>query len=102
PLDAQTRLQLQGELLRIWEETGTSVLFITHDLAEAIALSRRVVVMSARPGRFETLRSIELNEPRNIARIHDDPKFREAYDVMWDTLEDVVRRSTTPAQGTQP
>ncbi|HTN61192.1 MAG TPA: ABC transporter ATP-binding protein, partial [Devosia sp.] len=47
PLDAQTRLQLQGELLRIWEETGTSVLFITHDLAEAIALSRRVVVMSA-------------------------------------------------------
>jgi NitT/TauT family transport system ATP-binding protein len=95
PLDAQTRLQLQSELLRIWSETGTSVLFITHDLAEAIALSQRVVVMSARPGRFETIRDITLNEPRNIARIHDDPGFRAAYDELWEQLEDVVHRAST-------
>jgi len=98
PLDAQTRLQLQSELLRIWSETGTSVLFITHDLAEAIALSQRVVVMSARPGRFEVVRDVTLAEPRNIARIHDDPGFRTAYDELWDKLEDVVQRGT-PQQG---
>lgn len=93
PLDAQTRLQLQTELLRIWEETNTSVLFITHDLAEAIALSRRVAVMSARPGTITSLEEIVINEPRDIAHIHDDPQFREVYDRMWTQLEAIVRQS---------
>jgi NitT/TauT family transport system ATP-binding protein len=91
PLDAQTRLQLQIELLRIWAETGVSVLFITHDLAEAIALSTRVAIMSAKPGRIEAVREVTLQEPRNIARIHDDPQFRVMYDDLWDMLEVIVR-----------
>jgi NitT/TauT family transport system ATP-binding protein len=91
PLDAQTRLQLQIELLRIWGETKVSVLFITHDLAEAIALSTSVAIMSAKPGRIEAVREVTLQEPRNIARIHDDPQFRVMYDDLWDMLEVIVR-----------
>jgi NitT/TauT family transport system ATP-binding protein len=91
PLDAQTRLQLQIELLRIWAETRVSVLFITHDLTEAIALSTGVAIMSAKPGRIEAVREVTLQEPRNIARIHDDPRFRVMYDDLWDLLEVIVR-----------
>src|SRR5258708_25284503 len=91
PLDAQTRLQLQIELLRVWGETKVSVLLITHDLAEAMALSTSVAIMSAKPGRIEAVREVTLQEPRNIARIHDDPQFRVMYDDLWDMLEVIVR-----------
>jgi NitT/TauT family transport system ATP-binding protein len=97
PLDAQTRLELQGELLRIWEETKVSVLFITHDLTEAIALSSQVAIMSARPGRITELRDVPLARPRDIARLHDDPAYRQIYDHLWDTLKMVVEEARTSA-----
>jgi NitT/TauT family transport system ATP-binding protein len=97
PLDAQTRLQLQTELLRIWKDTRVSVLFITHDLSEAVALSSQVVIMSARPGRIEKICDIDLPYPRNIGRIHDNENYRRIYDELWDTLERVVRDAQAPA-----
>lgn len=90
PLDAQTRMQLQDELLRIWEEAKVSVLFITHDLGEAIALSTQVAVMSARPGTILETRNVEIERPRNVVRIHDVPEYRSMYDDLWEALSVAV------------
>jgi NitT/TauT family transport system ATP-binding protein len=90
PLDAQTRLQLQQELQRIWDETKVSVLFITHDLAEAIALSTKVAIMSARPGTITEVRDVTLGHPRDLPRMHDNPEYRRMYDDLWETLRSVV------------
>ena len=92
PLDAQTRLQLQDLLLKLWvEQDGTTLVFITHDLAEAVALGDRVVVMSARPGRIREVVPVDLPRPRDIYTIHTDPKFREIYDRIWTHLADEMR-----------
>lgn len=92
PLDAQTRLQLQDLLLKLWQErAGTTVVFITHDLTEAIALADRVVVMSARPGRIVEVVPVDLPRPRDMYSIATDPQFRALYDRLWVRLEDEMR-----------
>jgi|SRR5690242_19347298 len=96
PLDVQNRLQLQDLLLRLWEERpGTTVIFITHDLTEAIGLGDRVVVMSARPGRVREIVPVPLPRPRDIYTIHTNPVFRTLYDRIWAGLAEEMR-TTTP------
>jgi len=93
PLDAQTRLLLQSQLLELWQGTGKTVIFITHDLAEAVALADRVVVMSARPGRIKAIETVPLPRPRNLFEINEDPDFRTLYRLLWASLEDEVRQA---------
>jgi len=89
-LDAQTKLVL-GELLdRLWERGQRTVLFITHDLAEAIALSDRVVVMSRRPGRIMADVAIDLPRPRSVRAMQKDPRFHEIYANVWSLLEQAM------------
>jgi NitT/TauT family transport system ATP-binding protein len=76
-LDAQTRELMQEELLRIWEETRTTVLFITHSIEEAIYLSSDVTVMTHRPGRLKQSFSISLPYPRADYNIRTDARFLE-------------------------
>ncbi len=95
PLDAQTRLILQHQLLELWQEERKTIIFITHDLSEAIALADRVVVMSARPGRIKTVAEVPLPRPRDLFEIHTQPAFREAYRMLWSSLEDEVRKAST-------
>ena len=94
PLDAQTRIQLQGQLLRLWESRpGTTIVFITHDLAEAIALADRVVVMTKRPGRIKATFDVDLARPRDIYRLQSSPDFHGLYERLWRVLEDEVREA---------
>jgi NitT/TauT family transport system ATP-binding protein len=86
PLDAQTRLSLQALLLSIWETQRSTVLFVTHDLTEAIALADRVVLMSARPGRIVRADRVDIPRPRDIFYMHDLPEFRRLYDALWHEL----------------
>ena len=82
-LDAQTRMGLHHELLELWREKRTTMLFITHDLVEAITLSDQIVVMTRRPGRIKEIYSVPLSRPRNVFEIYLQPGFDEAYAALW-------------------
>ena len=83
PLDAQTRMVLQDELLKIWEQKRQTIVFVTHDLVEAVALADRVVVMTHRPGKIKDVIKVPMDRPRNIFEIHRQPGFDEAYSRLW-------------------
>lgn len=93
PLDAQTRITLQDQLLKLWDKSRATVIFITHDLTEAIGLADRVVLMSARPGRIVSVSDVTIPRPRDIYHIHDNAEFRRLYDEIWQELEQQVRGS---------
>ncbi|WP_039050285.1 ABC transporter ATP-binding protein [Comamonas thiooxydans] len=88
-LDAQTREILQSELLRIWEQHQTTIVFITHSLDEAIYLSDRIAVMTHRPGRIKSVLDIALPRPRP-AEIRHAPAFVQLREQAWDVLRDEV------------
>jgi sulfonate transport system ATP-binding protein len=79
PLDAQTRLSLQQQLTQLWEEVKNTVVFVTHDVIEAIALSDLVVVLSARPGRILGVVSVSLPRPRDVLSVPDCEGFAELH-----------------------
>ena len=97
-LDAQTKIQLEDLLLELWGQTRRTVVFITHDLAEAVALADRVVVMSARPGRIIADMPITLPRPRHVRELQRDPAFLALYSQVWEQLERGIRMSEGQAQ----
>jgi NitT/TauT family transport system ATP-binding protein len=90
-LDAQTREFMQAELLKIWAKTRKTVLFITHQINEAIYLADRVAVMSARPGRLKDIFEIPFGRPRTLA-LKRDPRFLELEDAIWKLIEEESER----------
>jgi len=82
-LDEMTRERMNGEVLRIWEQTGTTILFVTHSIPEAVFLSSRVVVMSARPGRITNVIDVDLPRPRN----EDSRETRRYYELVTEVRE---------------
>ena len=89
-LDEQTRLVLQQELLRIWETTGKTVVFITHSVDEALTLADRVIVMSPRPGTLVANLSVPFERPRDVVEMRRDKRF-------WDMTYEVWRLLASPA-----
>jgi NitT/TauT family transport system ATP-binding protein len=89
-LDAQTRLIIQEEFLKIWERQRKTVLFVTHDLQEAIALSDRVVLISARPGRIKAAYTVDLPRPRQIESVLAHPRFMALFQEIWASLKQEV------------
>jgi NitT/TauT family transport system ATP-binding protein len=86
-LDAQTKLQLEDLLLELWNAERRTVVFITHDLAEAVALSDRVIVMSARPGQIVEQMPVDLPRPRSVRALQKSHEFHDIYSDLWEALE---------------
>ncbi len=89
-LDAQTREFMQAELMRIWQATRTTAVFITHQINEAIYLADRVVVLTARPGRMKSVLPVNFPRPREL-RIKRTPAFLELEDHIWGLIEEEAR-----------
>jgi NitT/TauT family transport system ATP-binding protein len=86
-LDAQTREFMQSELLKIWAKARKTVLFITHQINEAIYLADRVVVMSARPGRVKDIFDVPFQRPRSLS-LKREPQFLQLEDAVWRLIEE--------------
>jgi NitT/TauT family transport system ATP-binding protein len=91
PLDAQTRIVLQDQLLQLWSTTRKTIIFITHDLVEAIALADRVVVMTSRPGKVKLIADVPIPRPRDVFQIHESREFRATYERLWQELKPEVK-----------
>lgn len=89
-LDVQTRSLMENELLALWAASSASVVFVTHDLEEAISLSDRVFVITAGPGTVKSNYKVDLPRPRNVAEIRFNPHFIEIYEEIWKDLKDEV------------
>jgi NitT/TauT family transport system ATP-binding protein len=85
-LDEQTRVGLAGELMRLWERTRKTVVFITHGIEEAITLADRVVVLASQPGRVKAIVPIELARPRDPVAIRGDARFGQYVVQIWELL----------------
>jgi NitT/TauT family transport system ATP-binding protein len=96
-LDAQTREIMQLELLRIWRAAGKTVLFITHQINEAIYLADRVIIFGARPGRVKDTLKITIPRPRDLA-VKRSKQFLEYEDYLWNQIEEEVRKSMAADQ----
>jgi ABC-type nitrate/sulfonate/bicarbonate transport system ATPase subunit len=92
-LDAQTRMQMQSDLQDIATAEQATVLFITHDISEAILLSDRVLVLSSRPTRLLAQVDIALPRPRNMFEPFATPALAQAYDSVWSVLRGAVERA---------
>lgn len=91
-LDEQNRILLQQELLRIWELTKKTTVFITHSIDEALCLGDRVMIMTAHPGKIKTIINIDLPRPRDISSIRTTLHYNELYQAIWMDLRDEVLR----------
>jgi NitT/TauT family transport system ATP-binding protein len=91
-LDAQTREIMQDELLHIWRGTGNTVIFITHQIDEALFLADRLVILAARPGRVQEVLEVDIPRPRSLA-VKRSARFVELADHVWHGIERQVRAS---------
>jgi NitT/TauT family transport system ATP-binding protein len=97
-LDAQNRMILQAELLKIWERTHNTILFVTHDLGEAIVLAQRVVLFSQRPGTVRRIYDIDLPYPRDPFELRGSPRFGTLETTIWQTLREDFAAARTEAR----
>jgi NitT/TauT family transport system ATP-binding protein len=94
-LDAQTRIVMQQELIGIWQRTRSTVVYVTHDIAEAVTLADTVVVMTSRPGRIKAIRPVPFGRDRDVIAMRRDPAFRELEAELWTMVTEEVGDSLT-------
>jgi len=98
-LDAQNRVILQGELVRIWEQTGKTVVYVTHSIDEALLLGDRTVIMTAHPGRIKQIIDVPFPHPRNLVTLSASPEFGQLKLAIWQVLEEEVMRTRAEEEG---
>jgi NitT/TauT family transport system ATP-binding protein len=98
-LDAQNRVILQEELVRIWEQTGKTVVYVTHSIDEALLLGDRTVIMTAHPGRIKQVIDVPFPHPRNLVTLSASPAFGELKLAIWQVLEEEVMRARAEEEG---
>ncbi len=91
-LDTHTKLEMHKLLLELWEDEHQTVLFVTHDLAEAITLSDRVVLLTARPGRIKKVFDVKLPRPRDAVRIRESAQYGSLFSEIWHSLGEEFRK----------
>jgi NitT/TauT family transport system ATP-binding protein len=97
-LDAQNRVLLQAELVRIWEQTGKTVVYITHSIEEALLLGDRTVIMTAHPGRIKKIIDVPFRHPRDLVTLSASPEFGRLKLEIWRVLEEEVMRARQEAE----
>ena len=98
-LDAQNRAILQSELVRIWEQTGKTVIYVTHSIEEALLLGDRTVVMTAQPGRIKTIIDVPFPHPRDLITLSASAELGKLKLDIWRVLEDEVQRARAEEEG---
>jgi NitT/TauT family transport system ATP-binding protein len=93
-LDTHTKLNLHAELLSLWQTKRQTVIFVTHDLSEAITLADRIVVMTRRPGRIKQIYDVKLPRPRDVIRLRETDEYAREYTEIWHALGDEFRAPT--------
>ena len=99
-LDEQTRFLLQEELLRIWERTGKTVIFVTHSIDEALILADKIVVMSSHPGTVRQVIDVPFPRPRFLTDVRSDPAFADLFTTAWSILREEVVTGGAFTEGT--
>jgi NitT/TauT family transport system ATP-binding protein len=97
-LDAQNRVILQAELVRIWNETRKTVVYVTHSIEEALLMGDRCVVMTAQPGRIKQIIAVPFAHPRNLITLSASAEFGQLKLDIWRVLEDEVMRARAEAE----
>ncbi|MEP6656769.1 MAG: ABC transporter ATP-binding protein [Betaproteobacteria bacterium] len=98
-LDEQNKVMLQEELLRIWEETRKTVLFITHSVDEAATLGDRIMIMTAHPGRAKRIVEVPFDRPRHVLELRAQPAYGELVYSIWGELREEVQRARALDEG---
>jgi NitT/TauT family transport system ATP-binding protein len=91
-LDTHTKLDMHKLLLQIWESQRQTVVFVTHDLGEALTLSDRIVLLSARPGRMKEVFDIDFPRPRDAVKLRELPEYSHAFSNIWHSLGEEFRK----------
>jgi NitT/TauT family transport system ATP-binding protein len=94
-LDTHTKIDMHDVLLRIWEREQQTVLFVTHDLGEALTLADRIILFSARPGRIKETFEVDFPRPRDAVRLRETPRYAELFSRIWHSLgEEFIKGRT--------
>jgi NitT/TauT family transport system ATP-binding protein len=95
-LDTHTKIDMHDVLLRIWEREQQTVLFVTHDLGEALTLADRIILFSARPGRIKDIFEVDFARPRDAVKIRETPRYAELFQHVWHSLGEEFIKGRSP------
>jgi NitT/TauT family transport system ATP-binding protein len=95
-LDTHTKIDMHEVLLRIWDREQQTVLFVTHDLGEALTLADRIILFSARPGRIKDMFDVDFARPRDAVKVRETPRYAELFQHIWHSLGEEFVKGRSP------
>jgi len=95
-LDTHTKIDMHEVLLRIWDREQQTVLFVTHDLGEALTLADRIILFSARPGQVKDMFEVDITRPRDAVKVRQTPRYAELFQHIWHSLGEEFVKGRSP------